>query len=107
MMRTFITGFIAASLLTLSLPTQANPYGHRHHMRHYHHHHPHYVHRGWVAPAVVGGIIAGAAIHHYANPAVVYVETVPVQRPAPICTEWREIRTEDGRIIQERTCTQQ
>ena len=106
-MRTFITGFIAASLLTLTVPAQANGYhGHRHHMRH-HHHHPHYVHRGWVAPAVVGGIIAGAAIHHYANPAVVYVETVPIQRPAPICTEWREIRTEDGRIIQERTCTQQ
>jgi hypothetical protein len=24
-----------------------------------------------------------------------------------VCTEWRELRTEDGRIIQERTCTQQ
>jgi hypothetical protein len=24
-----------------------------------------------------------------------------------VCTEWREVRTEDGRIIQERTCTQQ
>ena len=106
-MRTFITGFIAASLLTLAVPAEANGYhGHRHHMRH-HHHHPHHIHRGWVAPAIVGGVIAGAALHHYANPAVVYVETVPAQRPAPICTEWREIRTEDGRIIQERTCTQQ
>ena len=105
-MRIFITGFIAASLLTLALPAQAGPYGHRHHMRH-HHHHPHHIHRGWVAPAIVGGVIAGAAIHHYANPPVVYVETVPAQRAAPICTEWREVRTEDGRIIQERTCTQQ
>ena len=107
-MRGLIIGFVAANLLTLALPTQASPYGHRHHMRHhYHHHHPHHIHRGWVAPAIVGGIIAGAAIQHYSNPAIVYVETVPVQRPAPICTEWREIRAEDGRIIQERTCTQQ
>ena len=105
-MRTFITGFVATSLLTLAVPAEANGFhGHRHHMRH-HHYHPHYVHRGWVAPAIAGGVIAGAALHHYANPPIVYVETVPVQRPAPICTEWREIRTEDGRIIQERTCTQ-
>jgi hypothetical protein len=105
-MRTFLTGFVAASLLTLALPVQAGPHGHRHHMRHHHHHHPHHVHRGWIAPAIVGGVIAGAAIHHYANPPIVYTETVPVWRAAPVCTEWREVRTEDGRIIQERTCTQ-
>jgi len=106
-MRTFLTGFVAASLLTLALPVQAGPHGHRHHMRHHHHHHPHHVHRGWIAPAIVGGVIAGAAIHHYANPPIVYTETAPVWRAAPVCTEWREVRTEDGRIIQERTCTQQ
>ena len=106
-MRTFITSMIAASLLTMAMPVQAGPHGHRHHMRHHHHHHPHYIHRGWVAPAIVGGVIAGAAIHHYANPPIVYTETAPVWRPAPVCTEWREVRTEDGRIIQERTCTQQ
>jgi len=107
-MRTFVTSLIAVSLLTLAAPVQASPYGHgaRHHMRH-HHHHPHYVHRGWIAPAIVGGVIAGAAIHHYSNPPVVYVETLPAQRAAPVCTEWREVRTEDGRIIQERICTQQ
>ena len=106
-MRTFLTGFVAASLLTLALPVQAGPHGHRHHMRHHHHYHPHHVHRGWIAPAIVGGVIAGAAIHHYANPPIVYTETAPVWRAAPVCTEWREVRTEDGRIIQERTCTQQ
>ena len=106
-MRTFLTGFVAASLLTLALPVQAGPHGHRHHMRHHHHHHPHHVHRGWIAPAIVGGVIAGAAIHHYANPPIIYTETAPVWRAAPVCTEWREVRTEDGRIIQERTCTQQ
>lgn len=104
-MRTFVTSMIAAGLLTFALPAQANPHGHRHHIRH--HHHPHYIHRGWVAPAIVGGVIAGAAIHHYANPPVVYVETMPVQRSAPVCTEWREVLTEDGRILKERTCTQQ
>ncbi len=106
-MRTFLTGFVAASLLTLALPVQAGPHGHRHHMRHHHHHHPHYIHRGWIAPAIVGGVIAGAAIHHYASPPIVYTEVAPAWRPAPVCTEWREVRTEDGRIIQERTCTQQ
>ena len=106
-MRTFVTSMIAASLLTMAMPVQAGPHGHRHHIRHHHHHHPHYIHRGWVAPAIVGGVIAGAAIHHYANPPIVYTETAPVWRPAPVCTEWREVRTEDGRIIQERTCTQQ
>ena len=106
-MRTFVTSMIAASLLTMAMPVQAGPHGHRHHMRHHHHHHPHYIHRGWVAPAIVGGVIAGAAIHHYANPPIVYTETAPVWRPAPVCTEWREVRTEDGRIIQERTCAQQ
>jgi len=106
-MRQFILGFVAASLLTLAIPANANGYhGHRQHMRHHHHHHhPHYIHRGWVAPAIIGGVIAGAAINHYANPPVVYVETLPVQRPVT-CSEWREVRTEDGRIIQERTCTQ-
>ena len=107
-MRTFITSMIAVGLLTFALPAQAGPHGHRHHMRHHHHHHhPHHVHRGWIAPAIVGGVIAGAAIHHYANPPIVYTETAPVWRAAPVCTEWREVRTEDGRIIQERTCTQQ
>jgi len=107
-MRTFLTGFVAASLLTLALPVQAGPHGHRHHVRHHHHHHhPHHVHRGWIAPAIVGGVIAGAAIHHYANPPIIYTETAPVWRAAPVCTEWREVRTEDGRIIQERTCSQQ
>lgn len=106
-MRTFVTSMIAASLLTLAMPVQAGPHGNRHHMRHHHHHHPHHVHRGWIAPAIVGGVIAGAAIHHYANPPIVYTETAPVWRAAPVCTEWREILTEDGRILKERTCTQQ
>lgn len=104
-MRAFITSMIAASLLTVATPAEAH--GVRHiGVRGYHHAPP--VYRNyWVAPAIVGGVIAGAAIQHYANPPIVYVETLPVQRPAPVCTEWREVRTEDGRIIQERTCTQQ
>lgn len=104
-MRTFITSMIAASLLTVAMPAEAH--GNRHVVRGYHHHAPPVYRNYWIGPAVVGGVIAGAALHHYANPPVVYVETVPAQRLAPICTEWREVRTEDGRIIQERTCSQQ
>jgi hypothetical protein len=102
-MRRFVASFVAASLLTLAMPVEAH--GARYVTRH--HHHPHYVHRGWIAPAIVGGIIAGAVVHQTTQPPIVYTETAPVWRLAPVCTEWREVRTEDGRIIQERTCTQQ
>jgi len=104
-MRTLITSMIAASLLTVAMPVEAH--GTRHMVARGWHHAPPVYRNYWVGPAIVGGVIAGAALSHYANPSVVYVETVPVQRAAPICTEWREVRTEDGRIIQERTCTQQ
>ncbi len=104
-MRTLITSMIAASLLTVAMPAEAH--GTRHMVARGWHHAPPVYTNYWVGPAIVGGVIAGAALSHYANPPVVYVETVPVQRAAPICTEWREVRTEDGRIIQERTCTQQ
>jgi len=102
-MRTLIISAIAGSLLTFAVPAEAH--GKRHFgVRYYH---PAPVYRPhWVAPAVIGGAIAGAAIYHYASPPVTYVETVPANRPV-VCTEWREIRTEDGQIKQERTCYQQ
>lgn len=106
-MRTFVVSALAASLLTFAVPAEA---GSRHrHFHHRHHHHPHFHHHHrphWVAPAIIGSAIAGAAIYHYASPPITYVETVPANRPI-VCTEWREVRTEDGQIKQERTCTQQ
>lgn len=105
-MRTFIIGALTTSLLTFAVPAEAGS-GHRH-FHHRHHHYP-YVHHHrphWVAPAIIGSAIAGAAIYHYASPPITYVETVPANRPV-VCTEWREVRTEDGQIKQERTCTQQ
>ena len=104
-MRTFVASLIAGCLLTISAPVEAH--GSRHMVVRGYHYAPPVYRNYWVGPAIVGGVISGAALQHYASPPVVYVETVPAQRPAPICTEWREVRTEDGRIIQERTCSQQ
>ena len=101
-MRTFIISAVATCLLAFAVPAQAH--GHRYVHRQYY---PAPIYRPyWVAPAVIGGTIAGAAIYHYANPPVTYVETVPANRTV-VCTEWHEIRTEDGQIKQERTCVQQ
>lgn len=77
----------------------------------------------WVAPLIIGGI-AGALITREAQqqPPVIVQQQPPVivqqppvfvqQQPPvivqrePICSEWREIRTPDGRIYRERSCYQ-
>ena len=106
-MRTFIVSALATSLLTFAVPAEAGGPRNFHHRHHHHHHHQHYHNRNhWVAPAIIGGAIAGAALYHYANPVVTYQETIQNNRPI-VCTEWREVRTYDGQIKQERTCYQQ
>jgi hypothetical protein len=87
--------------------------------------HRHYSHgNNWVAPLIIGGI-AGALIARESQqqpPVIVQQQPqVIVQQPPvfvqqyqppvivhrePICSEWREILTPDGRIYRERSCYQ-
>jgi hypothetical protein len=86
-----------------------------------HRHHSHG--NNWVAPLIIGGI-AGALITREAQQQTIIVQQQPqviVQQPPvfvqqyqppvivqrePICSEWREILTPDGRIYRERSCYQ-
>lgn len=78
---------------------------HRHHWNHHRHHAPVIIHRdNWVAP-LVGGVILGAVIAD-ANAKdreerVIIQQSVPAQK---VCSEWKEIMTDDGKIYRERTC---
>ena len=65
---------------------------------------------GWVAPAVVGGVI----VYEATRPPV-YVQPAPpviVQQQAPVvvqgqnCSPWTQIQNPDGSITMTRTCTQ-
>lgn len=64
--------------------------------RHYHNN------RGdWVVPAIIGGVGTAIIIDHMnRSREVIITNTDPVIE----CTEWREMRTTDGRIYTERTC---
>ncbi len=79
-----------------------------HHRPHWNHNHRHHIHRhhgpviihrdNWVAP-LVGGVILGAII---ADANAKEKEDQVVK--GKVCTEWKEIITEDGKIYRERTC---
>ena len=102
------------TLLFCSLLTStafAGPHRHNHHFHHRHHGHQlhnwHHNH-GWVAPAIIGGVIG----YSLARPYIVE-QPVIIQQPQTIipqysleCTEWREIMLSDGRIVKERICKQ-
>ena len=82
-------------------------HGHRHwHHGHRHHRHaPVIIHRdNWVAP-LVGGVILGAVIADANARDKEREERVIVQpTPGKVCTEWKEVMTDDGKIYRERTC---
>ena len=75
----------------------------KHHRHHGHRHHgPVIIHRhhdNWVAP-LVGGVILGAVIAE-ANAREKQEQQVERVR---VCSEWKEIMTDDGKIYRERTC---
>ena len=71
------------------------------HRFHHRHHAPIIVHRhhdNWVAP-LVGGVILGAVI---ADANAKDKEDQITKKV--VCTEWKELVTEDGKIYKERTC---
>jgi hypothetical protein len=79
--------------------------------QYYHHHHYHGGYRGgWIAPAIIGGVIG----YELSRPRTVIVEQQPVivQQPPVIyqpkenCTAWIETMQPDGTITRTRTCTQ-
>jgi hypothetical protein len=92
---------LLCSLITL--PAFAGPH---HHHRHHGYHTWHHNHN-WVAPAIIGGVIGYSIARPYIveQPIIVQQPTV-ISQPTVQCTEWREIMTQDGRIVQERTCRQ-
>ena len=102
---------LAAGLMSLVLATPAfaqHMHGHRHHHHFHGHHRLHHIHRhvpiivhrhgDWVAP-LVGGVIIGAVI---ADAQAKEKEEQTIKKV--VCTEWKEIITEDGKIYKERTC---
>jgi hypothetical protein len=69
---------------------------------------------GWVAPALIGGVI-GYELNRprYYEPPVVVQQPVIVQQqpvysvtPQPNCTVWTETQHADGTITRTRTCSQ-
>jgi len=80
-------------------------------------HHYHYGYRGgyygggWVAPAIIGGVIG----YELSRPAPVVIQQQPVivQNPPTVvyqprenCSPWTETQNPDGTITRTRTCAQ-
>jgi hypothetical protein len=99
---------IALMLLVGSLAVQAQP-GFRHH--HHHGYYPGYNY-GWVAPAIIGGVIGYEIARNY-PPVVVQQPIVVQQVPATVyygqsqqCTAWTEVQNLNGTVTRTRTCSQ-
>ncbi len=115
-MKKIIGSLIIAVLATMATPAiaggrhdhrwgvDANRISPYHHVNR-HHHHRHstvIIHRdNWVVPLIIGGI-AGAVIADAKEKEerVIIERTQPVQ----VCTDWKEVMTDDGRIYKERIC---
>ena len=97
-----ILSILACSLITF--PTFAGPhhYNQRHGHHHWHHNH------GWIAPAIIGGVIGYTIARPYIveQPIIVQQKPTVIAQPTVQCTEWRETMLPDGRIVQERICRQ-
>ena len=71
---------------------------------------PYYGGGGWIAPALIGGVIG----YELSRPRPVIVEQPPVvvqQQPVivqqnPNCSPWTETQNSDGTITRTRTCNQ-
>jgi hypothetical protein len=99
--------FIALVLLTLvSIPSFAQ------HFHYGHHYGPRYWSPGygWVAPAIVGGVIgyelSRQPVFVQQPPVIVQQPSVVVQQPAQNCSPWTETQNPDGTITRTRTCAQ-
>jgi hypothetical protein len=96
---------LAVAVLALaSIPAMAQHW-HGHGIRHGYHG------GGWVAPAIIGGIIG----YELSRPAPVFVQQQPVivQNPPTVvyqprenCSPWTEVMNPDGTITRTRTCSQ-
>jgi hypothetical protein len=106
-MKKLITAFVlSAGLGSCAVPASAQGF---------HHHHGYYrgYNGGWVAPAIIGGVIGYELSRpRYYEPPVVVQQPVIVQQPVysvtpqPNCTVWTETQHADGTITRTRTCTQ-
>ena len=74
---------------------------------HHHHRHGHWARHdsgwGWVAPAVVGGVIA-YELARPAQPVVVQQLPPPVVLQQQNCSPWTQIQNPDGTVTTTRTC---